>query len=65
MVDHDLVSAVGTQRRLNGRRDGAAGIDVAKHSSIFRIVAVRGRRMLGALKHGKGFGGVWKRAYLL
>lgn len=39
MVDDDFVAAVGAERGLNGRRDGAAGVDVAVDGSIFGVVA--------------------------
>jgi hypothetical protein len=39
MVDDDLVAAVGTERGLDGRGDGAAGIDVSEDGAIFGIVA--------------------------
>lgn len=35
VVDDDLVAAVGAQRRLDGGRDGAAGVDIPQHGSIF------------------------------
>jgi hypothetical protein len=39
VVDDDLVATVGTERGLDGRGDGPAGIDVAQDGAIFRVVA--------------------------
>lgn len=43
MVDDDLVAAIRTQRGLDGRGYGTAGVDVAQNGSIFGIVAKRGK----------------------
>lgn len=40
MVYDNLVAAIGTERGLDGRGDGTAGIDVANDGAIFRVVAV-------------------------
>lgn len=40
MVDDDLVTAKGTEGGLDSRRDGPAGVDVAKDGAILGIVAV-------------------------
>jgi hypothetical protein len=42
VVYDDLVAAIGSERRLNGLGNGAAGVDVANNSSIFGVVAVAG-----------------------
>jgi hypothetical protein len=42
VVDDDFISAIGSQRCLNSRGDGTAGIDIAKNSSILGLVAVGG-----------------------
>lgn len=39
MVDDDLVAAIRSQRRLDGRGDSAAGVDVADNGAIFCVVA--------------------------
>jgi hypothetical protein len=39
VVDDDLVSAVGTQRGLDGGGDCPAGFDVAQDSAIFSVIA--------------------------
>jgi hypothetical protein len=40
MVDNDLVAAIGTERGLDGRGNGPAGVDVAEYGTIFRVVAL-------------------------
>lgn len=35
VVDDDLVAAVGAQRRLDGRGDGSAGVDISEDGAIF------------------------------
>lgn len=39
VVDDDFVAAVGAERGLDGRGDGAAGVDVAVDGAIFGVVA--------------------------
>lgn len=40
MIYDNLVATIGSERRLNGLGDCAAGVDVANNSSIFGVVAV-------------------------
>jgi hypothetical protein len=40
VVDYDFVATVGAEGGLDGRGDGAAGVDVAQNGAIFGIVAV-------------------------
>ena len=42
MIYDNLITAIGTQRGLNGLCDRAASVDVANDCSIFGIIAVVG-----------------------
>jgi hypothetical protein len=42
VVYDNLVTAIGSQRGLNGLGNGTAGVDVANNSAIFSVVAVVG-----------------------
>jgi hypothetical protein len=46
MVDNNLVAAIGAKRGLNGGRNRSAGVDIAKYSTIFRIIAIGKEREL-------------------
>jgi hypothetical protein len=39
VVDDELVAAIGAERGLHGRGDGAAGVDVADYCAVFGVVA--------------------------
>lgn len=40
MVDDNLVAAIGAKRGLNSGRNRSAGVDIAKYSAIFGVVAI-------------------------
>jgi hypothetical protein len=40
MVDDNLVAAIGAKRGLNSGRNRSAGVDIAKYSTIFGVVAI-------------------------
>jgi hypothetical protein len=39
VVDDELVAAIGSERGLHGRGDGAAGVDIADYCAVFGVVA--------------------------
>lgn len=57
MVDDNFVATIGTQRGLDGRGDGAAGIDIADDGAILCIVAKK--LSVGGLVRVFALGGVY------